>query len=59
MLQRCKDKKKNLRKFPPEITGKPKTKCSAVASMLVRNINVDCTAAKIIKRSGRPAECTG
>jgi hypothetical protein len=36
-----------FRKFPPTINGKPKTKCSAVASMLVRHINVDCTAASI------------
>jgi hypothetical protein len=38
---------KSFRKLPPEIKGNPKTKCSAVASILARNNNVDCTASSI------------
>jgi hypothetical protein len=34
-------------KCPPEINGTPDIKCSAVGSILVRNMRVDCTAVSI------------
>jgi hypothetical protein len=38
---------KSFETFPPEINVIPKTKCSVVGMILVRNINADCTAASI------------